>query len=134
MFCSATPSSIYRLGYFSLKASMRVLSARSAHSATTLGLLSPSSKRALPNPSRVCAIFSESLMFASNSTLYFQNLSPTLCPCPIPKTWTRGVQVLGYNYKLELYHVLNRGVDKRAVVLDDEDRVRFLHDLFVFND
>ena len=73
-------------------------------------------------------------MIASNSTLYFQNLSPTLCPCPIPKTWTRGVQVLGYNYKMELYHVLNRGVDKRAVVLDDEDRVRFLHDLFVFND
>ena len=35
---------------------------------------------------------------------------------------------------MELYHVLNRGVDKRAVVLDDEDRVRFLHDLFTFND
>jgi len=35
---------------------------------------------------------------------------------------------------MELYHVLNRGVDKRDVVLDDRDRVRFLHDLFVFND
>jgi putative transposase len=35
---------------------------------------------------------------------------------------------------MELYHVLNRGVEKRSVVLDDEDRVRFLHDLFVFND
>jgi len=35
---------------------------------------------------------------------------------------------------MELYHVLNRGVDKREVVLADEDRVRFLHDLFVFND
>ena len=34
----------------------------------------------------------------------------------------------------EFYHVLNRGVDKRDVVLDDTDRVRFLHDLFVFND
>ena len=35
---------------------------------------------------------------------------------------------------MELYHVLNRGVDKRDVVLDKRDRVRFLHDLFVFND
>src|SRR3989344_2974539 len=67
MFCSATPISIYRSGYFSLNASMRVLSARSAHSATTCGLLAPSSSRALPNPSRVCAIFGVSLMFA----LYF---------------------------------------------------------------
>ncbi len=35
---------------------------------------------------------------------------------------------------MEFYHVLNRGVDKRNIVLDDRDRVRFLHDLFVFND
>ncbi len=35
---------------------------------------------------------------------------------------------------MEFYHVLNRGVDKRDIVLDDRDRVRFLHDLFVFND
>ena len=35
---------------------------------------------------------------------------------------------------MEIYHAYNRGSDKRAVVLDDEDRVRFLHDLFVFND
>lgn len=35
---------------------------------------------------------------------------------------------------MEFYHVLNRGVDKRDVVLDDHDRLRFLHDLFVFND
>ena len=33
-----------------------------------------------------------------------------------------------------IYHVLNRGVDKRAVVIDEEDRVRFIHDLYVFND
>lgn len=36
--------------------------------------------------------------------------------------------------KMELYHVLNRGVEKRVVFLDDRDRLRFLHDLFVFND
>ena len=30
--------------------------------------------------------------------------------------------------------MLNRGVEKRDVVLDDKDRVRFIHDLFVFND
>ena len=35
---------------------------------------------------------------------------------------------------MEFYHVLNRGVDKRPVVMDEEDRVRFIHDLFVFND
>lgn len=35
---------------------------------------------------------------------------------------------------MELYHVLNRGVDKRNVVMDDFDRFRFVHSLFVFND
>jgi len=35
---------------------------------------------------------------------------------------------------MEFFHVLNRGVDKREVFIDDRDRVRFLHDLFVFND
>lgn len=34
---------------------------------------------------------------------------------------------------MELYHLLNRGVDKRKIVLDDHDRVRFIHDLFAFN-
>lgn len=35
---------------------------------------------------------------------------------------------------MEFYHVLNRGVEKRAIVLNDKDRLRFLHDLYVFND
>lgn len=35
---------------------------------------------------------------------------------------------------MDFYHVLNRGVDKRPIVKDDKDRVRFLHDLFVMND
>jgi putative transposase len=35
---------------------------------------------------------------------------------------------------MEMYHVLNRGVEKRDIVLDDKDRLRFLHDLFAFND
>lgn len=30
--------------------------------------------------------------------------------------------------------MLNRGVEKRDIVLDDSDRARFVHDLFVFND
>lgn len=30
--------------------------------------------------------------------------------------------------------MLNRGTDKRVIVADDRDRVRFLHDMFVFND
>ena len=35
---------------------------------------------------------------------------------------------------MEFWHLIGRGVDKRDVVLDDQDRVRFLHDLYVFND
>lgn len=35
--------------------------------------------------------------------------------------------------EIEIYHVLNRGVDKRKIFLDDKDRVRFIHDLFEFN-
>ncbi|MFT7507293.1 MAG: putative transposase [Acidimicrobiales bacterium] len=38
------------------------------------------------------------------------------------------------NYAVDIYHVLNRGVDKRAVVLNDGDRVRFVRCLYVFND
>ncbi len=34
---------------------------------------------------------------------------------------------------MELYHVLNRGVDKRNIFLDEKDRVRFVHDLYEFN-
>jgi len=33
-----------------------------------------------------------------------------------------------------IYHVINRGVDKRPIAMDDEDRFRFIHDLFEFND
>jgi len=35
---------------------------------------------------------------------------------------------------MELYHVLNRGVDKRDIFMDNGDRVRFVHDMFEFND
>ena len=34
----------------------------------------------------------------------------------------------------EFYHLVNRGVDKRVVFLDDKDRLRFIHNLFSFND
>lgn len=33
-----------------------------------------------------------------------------------------------------IYHVLSRGVDKRNIFLDNEDYLRFIHDLFEFND
>jgi putative transposase len=33
-----------------------------------------------------------------------------------------------------IYHVLNRGVDKRKIFMDDNDYLRFIHDLFEFND
>ncbi|MEK7520600.1 MAG: transposase [Patescibacteria group bacterium] len=35
---------------------------------------------------------------------------------------------------MEIYHVLDRGVDKRKIFLDKEDYFRFIHDLFEFND
>jgi|SRR3989344_1359144 len=35
---------------------------------------------------------------------------------------------------MEFYHVLNRGVDKRNIFLNDKDHLRFVHDLFEFND
>lgn len=34
----------------------------------------------------------------------------------------------------EIYHALNRGVDKRKIFLDDQDYLRFIHDLYEFND
>ncbi|KKT26487.1 MAG: hypothetical protein UW11_C0011G0018 [Parcubacteria group bacterium GW2011_GWA2_43_9b] len=34
----------------------------------------------------------------------------------------------------EIYHALNRGVDKRKIFMDDKDYYRFIHDLFEFND
>lgn len=34
----------------------------------------------------------------------------------------------------EIYHVYNRGVDKRDIFMDDKDRYRFIHDLYEFND
>src|SRR4030043_167877 len=33
-----------------------------------------------------------------------------------------------------IYHVLNRGVDKRKIFLNNQDYYRFIHDLFEFND
>jgi putative transposase len=34
----------------------------------------------------------------------------------------------------EFYHIVNRGVDKRDIFLDDKDRFRFINSLLVFND
>lgn len=33
-----------------------------------------------------------------------------------------------------VYHIYNRGVEKRNVFLNDRDRLRFIHDLYEFND
>ena len=33
-----------------------------------------------------------------------------------------------------IYHIYNRGVEKRKVFLDDQDHFRFIHDLYEFND
>lgn len=34
---------------------------------------------------------------------------------------------------MDLYHALNRGVDKRTIFLDNQDHVRFVHDMYAFN-
>ena len=34
----------------------------------------------------------------------------------------------------QIYHVYNRGTDKRQIFLDDQDHLRFIHNLFEFND
>jgi len=34
----------------------------------------------------------------------------------------------------QIYHIYNRGVEKRDIFSDDKDRFRFIHDLFEFND
>jgi putative transposase len=34
----------------------------------------------------------------------------------------------------EIYHIYNRGVEKRKIFLDNQDHFRFIHDLFEFND
>ncbi|MAZ56395.1 hypothetical protein CL653_01250 [bacterium] len=35
---------------------------------------------------------------------------------------------------MELFHVLNRGVEKRNIVMDDKDRLRFVQGLYLYND
>ncbi len=35
---------------------------------------------------------------------------------------------------MELYHVLNRGVEKRNIFMEEKDYLRFVHDLWEFND
>jgi len=39
-----------------------------------------------------------------------------------------------YTYYMELYHLLNRGNDKRDIVMNDHDRRRFVRDLYEMND
>ncbi len=39
-----------------------------------------------------------------------------------------------YTAYMELYHVINRGVDGRKIFLDTQDYARFVHDLYEFND
>ncbi len=34
----------------------------------------------------------------------------------------------------EIYHIYNRGVEKRNIFMSDKDNFRFIHDLFEFND
>jgi len=39
-----------------------------------------------------------------------------------------------YYENMELYHVINKGVDGRTIFLDAQDYARFVHDLYEFND
>lgn len=35
---------------------------------------------------------------------------------------------------MKLFHVLNRGVDGRDIFMNEKDYLRFVHDLYEFND
>src|SRR3989344_339509 len=35
---------------------------------------------------------------------------------------------------MDFFHLINRGVDKRNVFMEDGDYIRFIHDMYVFND
>ncbi len=35
---------------------------------------------------------------------------------------------------MELIHAFNRGADKRIIFMDERDRIRFVHDMYEFND
>ena len=39
-----------------------------------------------------------------------------------------------YTVRMDLYHVLNRGIDGRKLFLDSQDYARFVHNLYEFND
>src|SRR3989338_1327319 len=41
---------------------------------------------------------------------------------------------MGYNSGMDFYHVINRGVEKRTTFVEDGDYVRFIHDMYLFND
>lgn len=36
--------------------------------------------------------------------------------------------------RMDFLHVINRGVEKRKVFMEDGDYIRFIHDMYVFND
>ena len=39
-----------------------------------------------------------------------------------------------YTFHMDLYHIFNRGVEKKDIVNDDDDRMRFVRSLYLFND
>jgi len=41
---------------------------------------------------------------------------------------------VSYTVKVNLYHVINKGIDARALFLDSQDYARFVHELYEFND
>lgn len=52
----------------------------------------------------------------------------------IPAIAIFGVRNSKYNTRMELYHLLNRGVEKRDIFMEDHDYLRFVHDMWEFND
>jgi putative transposase len=50
------------------------------------------------------------------------------------KTDLRDREKILQSFDMELYHVLNRGVDKRQIFMDDKDYFRFINNLYELND
>lgn len=69
------------------------------------------------------------------SPIYYQTVVPPstrLSHLPVDNLLTNDTPCRYINV-METYHVLNRGVDKRQIFMDKQDYLRFIHDLYEFN-
>src|SRR3989344_2362297 len=68
--------------------------------------------------------------------IFLQHTTLSIPPPPsfLSTCGTSDVLHVRYDWDMELFHVINRGIDGRPVFMDTRDRARFVHDLYEFND